>query len=146
MTNSKPQSNTNSKHPAIIDRYSNRAVVFSTVQAIAAFNIYAVELLLCVAGPRCQWVRSMAEAQDFYLPGEPPLSVRHTEELRDSQDAHSKFLAERGRNTKQCRRCGTPMNTTDLNVEGTVHHNVPLECLDRKACERRKRKKRRKQQ
>lgn len=39
-----------------------------------------------------------------------------------------------------CNRCEQLRPKGELNVEGSIHHGTPLECLDRKACERRKRK------
>jgi len=40
-----------------------------------------------------------------------------------------------------CGRCETMRLTEELNIEGCIHHDKQYpECLDRKACERRKRK------
>lgn len=38
-----------------------------------------------------------------------------------------------------CTRCGRRLLITDLNIEGRVHHHAPLECKNRKACERTRR-------
>lgn len=43
-----------------------------------------------------------------------------------------------------CGRCGRRMPVAELNMEGSIHHGRPVECLDRKACERARRKKSRK--
>ena len=39
-----------------------------------------------------------------------------------------------------CARCGQVVNAARLNVEGRVHHGRPAECLDRRACERARRR------
>lgn len=39
-----------------------------------------------------------------------------------------------------CRRCKTLRKAEELNIEGMIHHRCPIECKDRKSCERRKRK------
>lgn len=41
---------------------------------------------------------------------------------------------------KVCGRCGSIQKEEELNTEGRIHHGRPVECKDRKACERRKRK------
>ena len=40
----------------------------------------------------------------------------------------------------ECRRCGSPRPRQEINVEGVIHFGGRLECIDRKACERRRRK------
>lgn len=60
----------------------------------------------------------------------------------------SKFNARLGRSryggdTKTCATCGSDRPHGELNYEARTHHNARrLECIDRKACERRKRRKR----
>lgn len=41
---------------------------------------------------------------------------------------------------EKCTRCGFLMDDDELNVEGYIHHHCSLQCKDRKACQRRKRK------
>lgn len=41
---------------------------------------------------------------------------------------------------KACVQCGRRYPETVLNIEGFIHHKQPLVCLDRKACERAKRR------
>ena len=40
-----------------------------------------------------------------------------------------------------CNKCGRKYPETILNIEGVIHHNKKFECLDRKSCEKIKRKK-----
>lgn len=39
-----------------------------------------------------------------------------------------------------CLRCKRLRRTDQINVEARIHHSQPIECLDRKDCERAKRK------
>ena len=41
---------------------------------------------------------------------------------------------------KRCSICGRGTTETTLNIEAVIHHGQPLICLDRKSCERLKRK------
>lgn len=43
---------------------------------------------------------------------------------------------------KTCVDCGRSYPATLLNIEGVIHHGGEYRCLDRKACERAKRKRR----
>lgn len=49
-----------------------------------------------------------------------------------AQDNNSKIAILYG---GKCKRCGA--GPEGLNVEGHIHHNCPLECIDRKACNKR---------
>lgn len=40
-----------------------------------------------------------------------------------------------------CKLCGN-METTELNIEGYIHHNRPILCFDKEACKKRVKKKR----
>jgi len=44
---------------------------------------------------------------------------------------------------KKCARCGSKYPEVLLNIEAVIHHGKPCECLDRKACGRRMRRRRR---
>lgn len=43
---------------------------------------------------------------------------------------------------KKCIRCGRAYPDTLLNIEGAIHHKGGYECIDRKSCQRKVRKKR----
>ena len=43
---------------------------------------------------------------------------------------------------KHCVHCGRKYPETLLNIEGFIHHGVPYECLDKKACNKIIKKKR----
>lgn len=45
-----------------------------------------------------------------------------------------------GRDTYACSTCGSERPHDELNWEGNIHHGTKVECIDRKACERRRRK------
>ena len=40
----------------------------------------------------------------------------------------------------KCVRCGRQYPDTILNIEGHIHHNIPIVCLDVKDCRRAQRK------
>lgn len=40
-----------------------------------------------------------------------------------------------------CIDCGRKPSESRLNIEGVIHHKSPLRCIDRKSCEKLKRKK-----
>jgi hypothetical protein len=42
---------------------------------------------------------------------------------------------------KSCSVCGRNFPETVLNIEGTIHHKESILCIDRKSCEREKRRK-----
>lgn len=43
-----------------------------------------------------------------------------------------------------CDRCGSPRRASELNLEALIHHNArALECIDRKACSKRARRRKR---
>lgn len=44
---------------------------------------------------------------------------------------------------RECPECRRMRDAADLNIEGTLHHGTRVICLDRKSCERAKRKTRR---
>lgn len=44
------------------------------------------------------------------------------------------------RDDHPCATCGTRRLHTELNWEGNVHHGTKVECIDRRSCERRRRK------
>lgn len=49
--------------------------------------------------------------------------------------------ARHGGQTRMCAACGSDRPHGELNYEAQIHHNARrLECIDRKACERRKRR------
>lgn len=40
----------------------------------------------------------------------------------------------------KCALCGVSINDARLNIEGSIHHNAPIVCLEIKACNRRRKK------
>lgn len=42
---------------------------------------------------------------------------------------------------KKCIKCGRTPKETILNIEGFIHHNIKLECLNKKECQKYRKKK-----
>ena len=54
---------------------------------------------------------------------------------------HNEWFAQEPGEQRLCATCHTLRPTGELNIEAISHHNAhKIECIDRKACERRKRK------
>ena len=48
-------------------------------------------------------------------------------------------LGKHWHETAKCHRCGHK-GVGQLNIEGSIHHNTDIACIDHKACRRRQRK------
>ena len=52
----------------------------------------------------------------------------------------NEMFAKAAGELRRCATCGQMRPTGELNIEATLHHNAhKVECIDRHACERRKR-------
>ena len=51
-------------------------------------------------------------------------------------------LGKRAYSHAKCVECGRTPKQTRLNIEGSIHHSEAIRCIERKECERLKRKQR----